>query len=121
MNDNASSSSQLPGGSPGSRPTAAERAEALSVIRQMKEAEPPILSRRGAPPKPNVVACAIALYRGEVFESDADALRIFGAAETTMVRRDWVEDKLARFAPAGFNTPGEPLPSYLLDRPDALV
>ena len=55
-----------------------------------------------------MVACAIALYRGEVFESDADALRIFGAAETTMVRRDWVEDKLARFAP---------LPSYLLDRP----
>ena len=117
LNDDASSSSQLPGGSPGGRPTAAERAEALSVIRQMKEAEPPILSRRGAPPKPNVVACAIALYRGEVFESDADALRIFGAAETTMVRRDWVEDKLARFAPAGFNTPGEPLPSYLLDRP----
>ena len=101
MNDDASSSSQLPGGSPDGRPTAAERAEALSVIRQMKEAEPPILSRRGAPPKPNVVACAIALYRGEVFESDADALRIFGAAETTMVRRDWVEDKLARFAPAG--------------------
>ena len=117
LNDDASSSSQLPGGSPGGRPTATERAEALSVIRQMKEAEPPILSRRGAPPKPNVVACAIALYRGEVFESDADALRIFGAAETTMVRRDWVEDKLARFAPAGFNTPGEPLPSYLLDRP----
>ena len=50
MNDDASSSSQLPGGSPGGRPTAAERAEALSVIRQMKEAEPPILSRRGAPP-----------------------------------------------------------------------
>ena len=49
MNDDASSSSQLPGGSPGGRPTAAERAEALSVIRQMKEAEPPILSRRGAP------------------------------------------------------------------------
>lgn len=118
MNDDASSSSQLPGGSPGGRPTAAERAEALSVIRQMKESEPPILSCRGAPPKPNVVACAIALYRGEVFESDADALRIFGAAETTMVRRDWVEDKLARFAPAGFITPGEPLPSYLLDRPE---
>ena len=121
MNDDASSSSQLPGGSPGGRPTAAERAEALSVIRQMKEAEPPILSRRGAPPKPNVVACAIALYRGEVFESDADALRIFGAAETTMVRRDWVEDKLARFAPAGASilqaSRLEPLPSYLLDRP----
>ena len=50
MNDDASSSSQLPGGSPGGRPTAAERAEALSVIGQMKEAEPPILSRRGAPP-----------------------------------------------------------------------
>ena len=69
MNDDASSSSQLPGGSPGGRPTAAERAEALSVIRQMKEAEPPILSRRGAPPKPNVVACAIALY--PVFERGA--------------------------------------------------
>ena len=37
MNDDASSSSQLPGGSPGGRPTAAERAEALSVIRQMKK------------------------------------------------------------------------------------
>ena len=39
-----------------SRPTAVELQEAITVIRQMKEMEPPLLSRRGAPPKPNVVA-----------------------------------------------------------------
>ena len=109
LNDDASSSSQLPGGSPGGRPTAAERAEALSVIRQMKEAEPPILSRRVAPPfDPSPMwwrapsRCIVARYSNPTL-----MLRIFGAAEATMVRRDWVEDKLARFAPAGFNTPGE--------------
>ena len=72
----------------GGRPTAVELQEALGVIRQMKEAVPPILSRRGQPPKPNVVACAIAMRRGEKFESDSEAQRLFGVPTTTMVRRD---------------------------------
>ena len=91
MNDDASSSSQLPGGSPGGRPTAAERAEALSVIRQMKESEPPILSCRGAPPKPNVVACAIALQLNEPFRDDTAAKRLFNVGAHTNVRSEWVD------------------------------
>ena len=41
--------------------------EALEVIQEMKERVPPIVPRRGQPPKPSVVACAIALSRGERF------------------------------------------------------
>ena len=76
-------SSDQPGGSTGCRPTAAELAEALAVIRQMKAATPPILLGRGQPPKPNVVACAIAMQRGELFESEAAALQRFGVAACT--------------------------------------
>lgn len=56
------------------------------MLNMMKDRDPPIVPRRGQPPKPNVVACAIALYRGEVFESDAEALRLFGVPRTTDVR-----------------------------------
>ena len=87
------------------------------MLNMMKDRDPPIVPRRGQPPKPNVVACAIALYRGEVFESDAEALRLFGVPRTTDVRGVWVDGKLSDFAPAGLGTPGEPaLPVYLLDR-----
>ena len=88
-------SSDQPGGSTGCRPTAAELAEALAVIRQMKAATPPILLGRGQPPKPNVVACAIAMQRGELFESEAAALQRFGVlqlAPKTPVRQEWVDD-----------------------------
>ena len=60
-----------------------ERDEALDIIGKMKAAA---AGRPGAPPKPNVVACAIALARGEPFDSDAEALRQFNLA-----RRTWVE------------------------------
>ena len=92
--------------------------EALEVIRMLKEPwrEQPILGKR-APAKPNVVACAIAMSRGENFESDAKALQIFGVAPRTEVRAVWVEGHLADLAPAGLGAPGEAgLPAYLLDR-----
>ena len=63
------------------------------MIRVMKTRVPPILAKR-APAKPNVVACAIAMSRGERFESDAQALDIFGVAPRTDVRELW-EAKLA--------------------------
>ena len=95
----------------------AELQEALDVIQQMKEMEPPLISRRGQPPKPNIVACALALQRGERFSDDREALRLFGAHPETKVREEWVDGKLAQFAPAGLATPGEQaLPAYLLER-----
>ena len=100
------------------RPTAAERREALNVIQQMKAADPPLLSKR-APARPEVVACAIALWRGERFANDRAALRLFGAHPETKIREAWV-GKLDAFAPAGFGTPGPALPTYLLDRDELL-
>ena len=83
-----------------SRPTAAEREQAERRIEDMKAApvEPPILSSRGRPPHTNIVACAIAFQRGEVFDSDEEAFRQFGVPERCDVRRIWVNDKLARLA-----------------------
>ena len=116
----AGSSIEHAGASTSHRPTAAELQEALDVIRMMKERVPPIVPRRGQPPKANVVACAIAMYRGERFESDSTALELFGVAPRTDVRAVWVDGKLAEFAPAGLGIPGEPaLPVYLLDRCEA--
>ena len=87
------------------------------MIQMMKERVPPVVPRRGQPPKPHVVACAIAMSRGERFESDAHALQLFGVAPRTEVRTLWVEGKLVELAPAGLGVPGEPaLPAYLLDR-----
>ncbi len=73
------------GASTSDRPTPAELQEALDVIQQMKKLEPPLISRRGQPPKPNIVACALALQRGERFSDDREALRrprpgFFGAS-----------------------------------------
>ena len=90
----ARSSSERASGSTACRPTPAEEQEALDVIRVMKTRVPPILAKR-APAKPNVVACAIAMSRGERFESDAQALDIFGVAPRTDVRELW-ESSAAR-------------------------
>ena len=70
----ATSSNERTGSSTSGRPTPSEVQEALpvSVIKQMKEADPPLLAKR-APAKPNVVACAIALWRGEQFADDRAA------------------------------------------------
>ena len=83
-----------------SRPTAAEREQAERRIEDMQAApvEPPILSSRGRPPHTNIVACAIAFQRGEVFDSDEEAFRQFGVPERCDVRRIWVNDKLAKLA-----------------------
>ena len=69
----AGSSNDRNGVSTPGRPTPAELQEALDVIKQTKEADPPLLAKR-APAKPNVVACAIALWRGEQFADDRAAL-----------------------------------------------
>ena len=92
------------------------------MIRMMKARNPPILATR-ASAQPKVVACAIAMSRGERFESEARALQIFGVAPDTKVRKLWVNGHLKDFAPAGLGVPGEPsLPFYLLERgePDAV-
>ena len=102
------------GASAAERPTAAERCEALDVIQQMKAADPPLLAKR-APAKPEFVACAIALWRGEQFTDDRAALRLFKAHPETKIREKWIQ-KLDQFAPAGFGTTGPALPAYLLDR-----
>jgi len=106
---------------PAERPTAAELQEAHHVLQQMRQSMPPILPPKGQPPNPKVVACAIALQRGEKFKNDRQALRLFGAHPETKVRDVWVDGYLSQFAPAGFNTSGDALPTYLLDRekPDA--
>ena len=99
---NTESASEQSIASTARRPTAAERQEALDVIQMMRERDPPIVPRRGQPPKPNVVACAIALHRGEVFESDSQALGLFfWCATHHRVRATWVNGSLAEFAPAG--------------------
>ena len=76
------------------RPTPAEECEALDVICMMRSMEQPLLGAR-APAKANVVACAIALLRGERFDDDRQALRLFGAHPETKVRELWVDGKLA--------------------------
>ena len=97
----------------GGRPTPAEKQEAVDVVKQMKAAE---LLAKNARPSPNVVACAIALWRGEPFADDRSALRLFGAHPETKVRKMAWFGKLNEFAPAGFGTPGPALPAYLLER-----
>mmetsp|Transcript_52985 Transcript_52985/g.118891 ORF Transcript_52985/g.118891 Transcript_52985/m.118891 type:complete len:139 (-) Transcript_52985:628-1044(-) len=87
------------------------------MLQQMKGMNPPLVSRRGAPSKLNVIARAIAPQRGERFADDREVLRLFGVHPETKVREVWVEGKLASFAPAGLGIPGKPaLPVYLLKR-----
>lgn len=105
------------------RPTPAEEQEALSVIDEMRRTDPPLVARMGQPPKPNVVACAIAMSRKEQFEGgDVEAKQLFRVGPNTDVRGVWVEGKLAIFAPAGFAPAPDgraPLPTFLLDRGSA--
>ena len=93
------------GASLAGRPTSAEESEARDVIRVMKNMKPPLLGPK-APAKPNVVACAIALHRGERFPSEAEALSLFNVGSRTDVSGVWV-DKLASFVARG----GRLLPS----------
>lgn len=95
------------------RPTPAELQEAIGMIKQMKQGDPALLAKT-APAKPNVVACAIALTRGEKFADDREALRLFNAHPETRVREVWI-NKLDEFM-AGLGTPGPAVPTYLLDR-----
>ena len=109
----AGSSSELGRAPTSERPTPSELQEALDVIRMMKDHG---LIGQHAPAKPNIVACAIAMSRGERFETDAKALQVFGIKPRTEVRTLWL-GKLAEFAPGGIGSPGEPsLPAYLLER-----
>ena len=66
------------------RPQRSRSEEAVDVVKQMKAAE---LLAKNARPSPNVVACAIALWRGEPFADDRSALRLFGAHPETKVRK----------------------------------
>ena len=77
------------------RPTSAEDAAAKQVIAAMRESksEPPLLLSRAAVDT-KVVACALALYFGEVFPSDAQAKSIFGVGQSTDIRSRWVKSKL---------------------------
>ena len=82
------------------RPSAWECAAAAKRIDDMRAApvKPPILSHTGRKPRLNIVACAMALERGEEFKSDAEACRLFGIHENYDVRRLWVEFKFTRLA-----------------------
>ena len=83
------------------RPTAAEAAAAAACIAAVKAADnaglqPALLGAKADEPKPAVVACALALYFGQVFESDRKAKLAFGVGKSTDVQERWVEDKLPR-------------------------
>ena len=113
------------------RPSPAEEAEAKSIIHQMERTDPPLVTLQAGIPKPCLVACAIAMYRGEKFKSDREAQEQFGVPKTTKVRRDWVDGgsfggewvdgKLRRFLqrggaisalpPAAEPPPSAPLPA----------
>ena len=55
----------------------------------MKAAD--IIKNRGQPPKPNVVACAIALYLNEAFADDTAAKLLFNVGAKTDVRGEWID------------------------------
>ena len=59
------------------RPAPAEHLEAQQTIAEMKAAavDPPIIARKSRPPEPHIVACALAMERGEKF---ADIAADFG-------------------------------------------
>ena len=60
-----------------------------SIIARMKAAG--IIKIRGPPPKPNVVACAIALQLNEAFTDDNAAKRLFNVGAGTNVRGEWID------------------------------
>ena len=78
------------------RPTQVERQEALSVITALKDAG--LLSGKATRVEPHVIACALALRRGEIVMSDRAAKRAFGLRDNSRVRQDWVDDGAKRLA-----------------------
>ena len=83
------------------RPTGKEQAAALSIIEACQTANvtPPILTKNSRT-NTSVVALALAIRFGESFDSDRAAKTSFGLAESTNVRKLWVEDKLAQLQQA---------------------
>jgi hypothetical protein len=79
----------------GKRPTPGELERATRMITRLKAAG--IIKNRGPPPKPNVVACAIALYLNEAFTDDNAAKRLFNVGVGTNVRGEWVDGCNAKF------------------------
>ena len=71
------------------RPTPRELERATRMITRMKAAD--IIKNRGQPPKPNVVACAIALYLNEAFADDTAAKLLFNVGAKTDVRGEWID------------------------------
>jgi len=69
------------------------------IIAEMRAADvsPPIVSKQGRKPDENIVACALALHRGEKFDDDAAACRLFAVQNDNYdVRGVWVGGKLAQ-------------------------
>ena len=91
-------SSREPARKPTSRPTAAEEREALEIISAMRDADvdPPLVKRTGRQPEPRIVACALALERGEKFVDDAAACRAFDIHCNYDVQGVWLHGKLAQ-------------------------
>ena len=69
-----------------------------------------IIKNRGPPPKPNVVACAIALQLNEPFRDDTAAKRLFNVRAHTNVRSEWVDGKFKRLAAHENAARGAPVP-----------
>ena len=83
------------------RPTDAERKEAIDLIAAMRAVGD--IVARTSHINPERVACALAMHRGEVFESEREMLRLFalrggGAAE---LRETWVDTKFPEFVLVG--------------------
>jgi hypothetical protein len=91
---NSKSTEAGSGSSAADRPTEVERAAAEAVIAAMREQG--ILGLDGGRENTNVVACSLALYFDEKFESDKEAKRRFGVGGSTNVRGLWVNDKLRK-------------------------
>ena len=72
------------------RPTVLELERAERMRERLKAAQ--IIGGRGQPTKLNVIACAIAMsVRDNGFKDDTAAKLLFGVAEKTTVRGDWID------------------------------
>ena len=72
----------------GQRPTATEHAAAKQSLARLMDCN--VIRESSDKNEPAVVACAMALHRGEAFVSDREAKRTFGVAPSTDVRRRWL-------------------------------
>ena len=79
------------------RPTDDEERAARRILDICKEVKlkPPLVAP-STRPDTRVIACALAIYFGEKFDSEAKAKEAFGVGPSTSVRQRWVEDKLVR-------------------------